>query len=404
MAQIKVILYTYRKKKDGTSSLALRIIKDRKTKYIFLKKYIKKADWNEVNCRVYKTHPNHKRLNNFILKKLSEADDLLLELESKEKVFSSGNIKKQLKKDKKGNSFFKYAGIHIKDLEAQGKYNQSIPENSRIEHFKEFLDKKDICFEEITISMLKKFKVYLKANHNHSDRTIMNHLATIRTIYNNAIKDSITDLKDYPFGGDKIKIKMPSSLKMGLEKSELEAIEKLELEPYTPIWHTRNVFLFSFYFAGMRISDVLKVKWSDLQNNRLNYTMGKNSKAGSVKITDKVQEILEFYKKDKRSINDFVFPEMKKADLKSKKDVYTKIKTASRKFNRYLKKIATKAKIDKNLSNHIARHTFGNIAGEKIPVQMLQKLYRHSDIQTTIMYQSNFMFKDTDDALDAVVG
>lgn len=52
---------------------------------------------------------------------------------------------------------------------------------------------------------------------------------------------------------------------------------------------------------------------------------------------------------------------------------------------------------------HIARHSFGNISGDKIPIQMLQKLYRHSSVTTTILYQSNFMQKDTDAALEKVL-
>jgi len=55
------------------------------------------------------------------------------------------------------------------------------------------------------------------------------------------------------------------------------------------------------------------------------------------------------------------------------------------------------------MSIHIARHSFGNISGDKIPIQMLQKLYRHSSVTTTIRYQANFMHKDADDALDKVV-
>ena len=62
------------------------------------------------------------------------------------------------------------------------------------------------------------------------------------------------------------------------------------------------------------------------------------------------------------------------------------------------------AKISKPLTMHIARHTFGNISGDRIPVQMLQKLYRHTDIKTTIGYQANFIHKDVDEALDAVIG
>ena len=65
--------------------------------------------------------------------------------------------------------------------------------------------------------------------------------------------------------------------------------------------------------------------------------------------------------------------------------------------------IADKAEIDKKITMHIARHSFGNIAGDNIPVQLLQQLYRHSSITTTMMYQSNFMNKKTDDALQSVV-
>ncbi|WP_262891460.1 hypothetical protein [Salinimicrobium marinum] len=40
---------------------------------------------------------------------------------------------------------------------------------------------------------------------------------------------------------------------------------------------------------------------------------------------------------------------------------------------------------------HITRYSFVNIAGDKIPVQMLQQLYRHSSVTTTLMDQSYFI-------------
>ncbi|QMU64718.1 MAG: hypothetical protein GKR88_10750 [Flavobacteriaceae bacterium] len=51
---------------------------------------------------------------------------------------------------------------------------------------------------------------------------------------------------------------------------------------------------------------------------------------------------------------------------------------------------------------HIAHHTFGNISEDKIPIQVLQKLYRHTSI-TTINYQSNFTHKEEDEASDSVL-
>lgn len=80
-----------------------------------------------------------------------------------------------------------------------------------------------------------------------------------------------------------------------------------------------------------------------------------------------------------------------------------KIKEVIRRINDALKEVALKTEITKPLTMHIARHTFGNISGDRIPIQMLQKLYRHSSITTTINYQKNFLFKEADDALDSVL-
>lgn len=50
---------------------------------------------------------------------------------------------------------------------------------------------------------------------------------------------------------------------------------------------TKNIRLTLFYFAGMRITDTLLLKWSDFQNGRLFYTMYKNGKEGSFKVPEK---------------------------------------------------------------------------------------------------------------------
>jgi integrase/recombinase XerD len=55
------------------------------------------------------------------------------------------------------------------------------------------------------------------------------------------------------------------------------------------------------------------------------------------------------------------------------------------------------------MTMHISRHSFGQIAGDKIAPQLLQKLYRHSDLKTTIGYQANFIHKDVDGALSDIL-
>lgn len=130
--------------------------------------------------------------------------------------------------------------------------------------------------------------------------------------------------------------------------------------------------------------------------------MGKNSKTLSLKIPDKAFQITSYYQKDVSS--HLVFDELKNINLSDNIRIQKSINNAVKKLNKHLKEVGRMAKIDKPLTMHIYRHTFGNIAGDNIPIQMLQKLYRHSSITTTMNYQANFEVKDADDALDSVVG
>lgn len=403
MASSKILLYKSKQKSDGRYPIVVRVIKDRRPKYIYID-WVFEKDWNDATHQVRSTHPNSKRLNNLILKKLAEASDLILESESQKKDFTAGQITRMMKGKRKETTFFKLAGEFIADLEKTAKYNRASADEARINVFKEFLGGVDIDFSEIDIPLLKRLGVYLISKRDVNERTVMNYYITIRTLFNRAISEGIVEQKYYPFGKNKIRIKIQNSIKIGLDEDEIKKIEGLDLQKGTTIWHTRNVFMFSFYFAGMRISDVLRTKWSDIQNDRFYYTMGKNKKGDSLMIPQKISEIIAHYKTDETKQEDFIFPELKKANLKDSKDVYTKIKTAVRKFNDNLVNIASLAKINKKLTNHISRHSFGNIAGDKVSPQMLQKLYRHTSLATTIGYQGNFIHKNADEALNAVIG
>jgi len=407
MASIKVLLWD-KKNADGLYPIAIRITKDRKTSYMYVGHYIEKSQWDEKNKKVKKSHPNSARLNNLIAKKVSEANDKLLDLEVQKKDTTSNSIKKNIKSE--GNALFIQQGnVYLDTLKQSGKYNRHTADKPRIERFREFLKANDlgsdIAFSEITPTLINKFRGYLK-NRNISERTIVNYLIVIRTIFNQAIGANLVDSKHYPFGKGKIVIKTPDTIKIGLSEEEVKKLVDVELPEGSFENHSRNLWLFSFYFAGMRVSDVFRIKWSDIQNDRLHYKMGKNSKGGSLKIPEKAISIIDQYREQKRSNDDFIFPDLKVvADENDAFILQRRIMNTTSRVDKFLRNIvAPKAMIDKKLTMHIARHTFGNLSGDKIPLQMLQKLYRHSSITTTIGYQSNFIHKDADDALDAVIG
>lgn len=400
MSSITAIL---RKKpnKQGQYPIYIRMTKDRKSSFIALGYYIDQEHWDEKNRKVRKSHPNSVRLNNLIAKKVAEAGGKLIEADTSDKIVSLKAVRKKI--INKGADFFILANDYLNNLERLEKFNALYSERPKIMHFKEFLNCGSFPVEQIDEKLLNSFQAYLKAERKVSDRTVANHLISIRTIYNIAIKEGLVSNKNYPFGKEGIRVRIPESIKQGLTKQEVLSMEELELKYGSKEWHTRNVWLFSFYLAGIRLSDVLKARWSDFDTERFTYKMGKNKKVVSLKIPEKIRGILSCYESQKPLNNGYIFPELRNTDCKNAKDMIKAVKAAGVSLNFYLKRIAKKASIDKTLSMHISRHTFGNISGDKISVQMLQRLYRHSSITTTVNYQANFISKDIDDALDAVI-
>lgn len=400
-SSVKAVL---RKKQnqDGTYPIAIRVTIERKTTYVYIGYSVHESEWDAKEREVKKRYPNSVRLNALIQQKRLEAEKEVIAAQSQSNSVTLTSVRKQLK-PQAGSTFFAQADLFIANMRAAGKYNRVKPEQSRLDCFKTFLKGQDIAFSEITVPLLNRYKAWLKGTRKVSERTIANNLLIIRTIYNQAIKAKVIDDKLYPFGKEKIPIKFPDSAKIGLTPSEVRALEEFDLSNDPYLNHARNLWLFSFYFAGVRVSDVLRMKWSDLQDGRLHYTMGKNLKTGSLKVPTQALAIIAQYQRDQPK-HDLIFPELKVVeDITDTYNVQRKISFAVKRLNTALAKIAERISLQKSLTMHISRHTFGSLSGEKIPVQMLQKLYRHSNITTTIGYQSNFINKTADDALDAVL-
>jgi integrase len=72
-------------------------------------------------------------------------------------------------------------------------------------------------------------------------------------------------------------------------------------------------------------------------------------------------------------------------------------------FNRYLKDIASAAKIGKRITTHTARHTFADIARQKTDnIYNLSKTLGHSSIKVTEAYLASFDQQAVDDTMDSM--
>ena len=429
MATVKIVLRR-KQNKDGTYPLALRVIKDRRSAFIHLGYSVFEKDWDAAAQRVKRSHPNSARLNSLIVNKLADSTNTLLELDTQRKDVSSDGIKRRLK-PRADTMFFARAELFLQRLRDEGRYNTWATRVSHIRVFKEFLlgteailgelspqgktnrpitcrglfSGADVPFQRIDVELLTQFKIYLKAQRGGGDFTVANYLTTLQSIFTQSVRDGVVDQKFSPFGRDKIRVKIPESQKLGLTAAEVAVLEALTL-PKPAHREALDLWLVSFYFAGMRVGDVLQLRWRDLRDGRLHYVMGKNHKPVSLKIPQKAQAVLERYAPFRKGPDDFVFSYLRGLEhvedpFVVKKRIKQMVRTCDSLLNG---RIASAAGITAKLTMHIARHTFATLAGDKIPIQMLQKLYRHSDIKTTLGYQSNFIHRDADEALNAVLG
>lgn len=422
MATAKIITWS-RPNKDGQYPIGIKIYNNGKTSYIFEGHTVPSRDaWNAKKQEVRKAVPNAARLTNYLTKKLTEVRDQALEMDTNKENPSPQRIKKVFQNEfenteagRKRLMFADIAGQYLQDALDSGDLDVYRSEKSRIKRFLEFSDGGQIPFSEITVEYLRRYVIFLKKDKNRngnentprkplSNRTIMNHLLGVRTLWNRAITAKMASRDDYPFGAGKISIKFPESPKIGPDFDELEKLEKIELTKRR-LHHARNICLVSYYFAGMRITDTLLMKWTDFQNGRFHYTMSKNGEPGSLKIPEKAMAIINQYKDDKAA-HDLVFPDLKRLEsLLDRTSLRRAVNSSEGRINKAIKEVMGMIGSTKNTSPHKFRHAFAQRAEEKdVHPKVLQKLYRHESILTTMKYQSNFSHRKADEALDAVLG
>jgi site-specific recombinase XerD len=418
-----VDLYIWKRpNKEGKFPISVRITINRKPSYIMTGQKLDSLDqWDKKTQRVKRTHPNAVRLNNYLLNEIAKANDKALEMETKGHA-SAKEVKIGLKPVEEQEVYFKdVAQRYLDDQEALGNYECFNTEKGHLKRLYTFAKKDKLTFKDITVDFVQRYIIFLKQQKQHrynekspakplSERTVTNHIIGIRTIYNRAISAKLVSKDDYPFGGKgNIRIKLTRSAKIGLEETEIKKLEEIDLSGYSEIYKDgRNIWLTEFYFAGMRVTDCLLLKWNDFQNGRLYYQMSKNGEHGSVKIPDKAHKIIEQYRYGQHSPENkhgLVFPFL--WDLPSLDDRFElrrRISFVVKRLNYAMGRIMTLINSTKKASQHRARHSFAQRAEEKeIHPKVLQKMYRHESILTTMQYQSNFSFKKADHAIDAVL-
>ncbi len=376
---------------DSRYLIMLRLTKDRKISRIKTDHLVKKNSYNpkaQFGKWIRTNEPRHAIIN----AGLKSTHDELFDFISKELEKGDQSPKALIEKFKGRNqqhkeSWIPYAKKQIDYYRSVGKDRYAIKMRVMTKKLENYLNDKDLAISDSDLEMIQGFDGYLREIGN-APNTVDVNLKILKLIYRKAIDEGIVESPNLHFL--KYSVKTTSVERDKLNLTELEAIENLNLQEGDLIWHVRNYFLFALYMGGIRFGDFVELCWSNIKDNegRLDYLMNKTGKHQQMKIPAKAKTILEAYKPLNKSPNSFIFPLLPKNYLEQPKDRRIKISNSKNvQVNKYLKQVAEKAGIEKNISFHIARHSFAYIAYSKTKDPLaVQHALQHSKLKETQEY------------------
>lgn len=96
MTSIQVFPKLNKIDKYGLAPVYLRLIKNRRVKYLAMDVYIDPKDWNNKTGKMKQAATNAEQINNFLAIKKSEAEMTVLEMESKSNFVSAHDLKAKM--------------------------------------------------------------------------------------------------------------------------------------------------------------------------------------------------------------------------------------------------------------------------------------------------------------------
>lgn len=401
---VKVTLYTSKKLANGEHPIMLRVIKDRKPKYVSTGFSCAEALWDAKTNLPIRKHPHYKEICILVDKKRMEAQKLVLNLENDDKNLSSHEIKNKLGKKKVSNPLVMvYFDNVIQRLLDTGSIKNALVYKDTKRNIAHFINKKNIHFSDIDIVFLNRFEEFLK-KAGKGDSTIYVYLRTLRALINKAIKEEICSEEYYSFKNFSLaKYAGIKTDKRAITREDIQKIRDLDIEEHPHLANAKHIFLFSYYCRGMNFIDIAYLKWKDVQGDRLVYRRKKTGELFNVKLLAPAQEIISYYKENWMNQSDYVFPIFGEQHVKPK-TLYNRKEKMLRQINSDLKEVAAKCGLKTKLTTYVARHSYAtNLRKSGISTSVISEAMGHDSEKTTQTYLESFGNNILDEASEAIL-
>ncbi|MBN1926746.1 MAG: site-specific integrase, partial [Prolixibacteraceae bacterium] len=335
--------------------------------------------WNHEKQQVYGRTEDSKILNNRLGKITTRVQDIYNQMESKGEPFSALNVKSKLQgvSDEKG--VLEILDHIIKGIETRVGNDYSIgtlkhykTSRERLAHFLKIkFGRNDLPLSMVDYSFLNSFDLYLKTELSLRPNTALTYHKHLKKVLNTAIAMNL--LSGNPYSS--FKVSRNETHRDYLTIRELEQIKNKQITT-TRMEIIRDVFVFACY-TGLGYAELSKLSHTHIHqgNDGGKWIIIDRTKTDircRVPLLPQANAILQKY------ANHPVCQDRQKL-----LPVHS-----NQKMNEYLKELAGVCGIKKNLSMHVARHTFATsiTLGNGVPIETVSKMLGHTSLKTTQIY------------------
>ncbi len=284
MAKSVSITFLKQDSSDKEGTLYIRTTEDRLSKRKSLGIKIRESEWEKYFNQKTQLFKSDKRfalaesINNTIKSKLKE-------------LHKNDNDLAYLPDEKK--SFTKYWHKYIQTF---GNYGSQIKHEVVYAKLNKFLianNKTGLLFIEITPTLVRELKYYFTKSKDPkilSSNTVNHYLKIIKSVINRAAKDGDYIYTRDPFAS--LDFTKQTTTKSVLSADELFHILKIMFFDGDDLIQTRDMFIFQVFANGMRVSDLMLLRWNNFKSRRLEYKMFKTSHSISIPVNANLAGIL----------------------------------------------------------------------------------------------------------------
>lgn len=377
--------------KDGTVPIFLRFIVSAK---VSLKSICKVYEYqiDRKNKRIRSKHPEYIMLNELLDKELAGAKRYITTCKLKGLEVNPDLFFNRLQGDTIADLIRSRAN-EFREAGSYGTYKKYRAVANKIE--RSGLNKP---LYQINRSWVAEYDAYLKSIKNKPNTRRANMTVISPTLNN--IEGQYNPLIGYKKPSNK-----GSKEKLSIE--EVELFKSVKLEGFEHI--ARLSWLFSFYGRGIRVFDLLTMRWSNIVSGRLVWIADKGKKDKDVLIRPEMQAILD----ELPRTSEYVFPIVREpytlyseGSIKDREYYKERVNHYADHVNKALQSAAIKAGITKHITNHVSRHSFSyqGIKNAKLDLVTMQNLLDHGSMITTKNYAEALMSRDEMDEAAGKVG